>query len=129
MTSHFAERRKSYFLMIGLVSVFVVLIAAAVLVFSRTSSAAPQGTVKEATIQGEIVAVDNTNHTKTITVLSSKIGNFPNDELNIVVNKNTMVQMCTFKKLAKGLNADSTATINYHELGGMAVADSVSERC
>ena len=97
--------------------------------YSSRVSAAANIQAREATIQGEIVAVNSVNHTKTITVLSSEIGNFPNDKLNIILNKNTMVKMCTFKELAKGLNVGRTATIDYHESGGMAVADAVSEQC
>ncbi len=129
MTSHFADRRKSYFLVIGLVAMFVVLIAAAVLAFSRTSSAAPQGTVKENTIRGEVYSITNSRHLGTLTLLSENLGAYPNDEMNIFLTKNTKVKICSVREPEKDIAASRSATVKYHEIQGLAVADSVSERC
>ncbi len=129
MTSYFADRRKSYLLMIGLVTMFVVMIAAAVLAFSRTSSAAPRGTVKEDTIKGEVYSITNSRHLGTLTMLSEKLGAYPNDELNIFLTKNTKVKICSVREPEKDIAASRTATVKYHEIQGLAVADRVSERC
>ncbi len=80
-------------------------------------------------IQGEIVAVANVNHVQTLTVRSDEIGRFPNDELNVFLNKNTTVKMCSIREPAKDLKVGRDASIEYHELGGVAVADAISERC
>ncbi len=129
MISHFASRRKSYFVTIGLVGIFVVLVVAAVLALSRTSLAAPQGTAKESTISGEVYSITNTRHLGTMTLLSEKLGAYPNDELNFFLTKNTKVKICSLRKPEKDIAASRTAMVMYHELQGLAVADSVFERC
>ncbi len=108
---------------------FAVLLVALFTASSSRVSAAAYGRAGEDSLKGEIVAMDTVNHIQTLTVRSDEIGGFPNDKLNIFLNKNTTVTMCSEKEPAKDLKVGRSATIEYHESGGVPVADAVSEQC
>ncbi len=108
----------------------VVLIVAAVFVLSVTGTAFSKGSMPEkGTLKGEVVAIDNGHHLETLTLRSEKIGQFPNDKLNIFLNKSTRVRICNMREPARDIKVSRNAIVSYHELQGLAVANSVSERC
>lgn len=111
----------------------IVLIAAALIVLSYTNMAAAYtwGTMQkgEKAVKGEVVAIDNMGHLTVLTVQSNEIGRFPNDQMNIFLKPYTTAKICKATEPAKDIRVSRNATIKYHELGGLAVADSVSERC
>ena len=111
---------------------FIVLIAAALMVLYFTNTAftreSMQGGEKVA-LKGEVVAIDNMRHLTVLTVQSNEIGQFPNDQMHIFLNPYTTAKICKATEPAKDIKVSRSATIKYHELGGLAVADSVSERC
>ena len=53
-----------------------------------------------------------------LTLRSDKIGNFPNDRLNIYK-----------REPSKDINVSRNATAAYREVSGLPVADAVSEQC
>jgi hypothetical protein len=116
---------------IKFLALLMVLIAAILLVtaYSSNASAWGNGQAKEGSLQGEIVSIDTVNHVETLTIVSGKIGSFPNDELNVFLNRDTAVKMCGKREPAKDLKTGFNAKIEYHELGGVPVADVISERC
>ncbi len=120
---------KAAMLLTGL----VVLVAAALIVLSFANTAFTRGSMqageKVALIKGEVVAIDTVRHLTVLTVQSGEIGQFPNDQMHIYLNPNTMVKICKATEPAKDIKVDYNATIKYHELGGLAVANSASERC
>ncbi len=81
------------------------------------------------TIKGEVIAVDSGHYMKTLTLESDQIGPFPNNSLNIFVNPGTRVNVCGMSEPASDLQVDRTATVIYHEVGGVPVAERISERC
>jgi hypothetical protein len=96
-------------------------------ILSFTSSALGQGSMQgdSGILQGEIVGFDNAHNIQTLTL---RLGHFPNDTLNIFMNEDTKLQVCNESKplvWSEGRNA----TVKYHEAGGVAVADSISEQC
>ncbi len=110
----------------------LVLIAVALVVVSFVETAyasVPVQGNRTGIMNGEIVAVDNVGYVTILTVLSPQIGPFPNNELNVFTNRNTMTRVCNAREPAKDVHVGSTATITYHETGGVAVASSISERC
>ncbi len=114
---------------------FFAMVAAAFIVLSFTNTTMAftrgnmQGGEKVALIKGEVVGIDNMRHLTVLTVQSNKIGQFPNDQMHIYFNPSTMVKICKATEPAKDIKVDFGATIKYHELGGLAVANSASERC
>ncbi len=111
---------------------FIILIAAALIVLSFTNTAFTRGSMQtgeKVALKGEIVTVDNGHHLRTLTLRSDEIGRYPSDKLNIFLNQGTKVKVCGMREPAKDIRVSRNATIVYHELGGLAVADSVSERC
>ncbi len=110
-----------------LLAVLTVAVVSAAAYTNRASAASDMQAGNS--LQGEIVAVANVNHIQTLTVRSDEIGRFPNDELNVFLNKNTTVKMCSVRGPAKDLKVGRDASIEYHELGGVPVADAVSEQC
>jgi len=80
-------------------------------------------------LNGEIVAVDNTSHLTILTVQSDEIGRFPNNQMNVFLNPYTTVKICAASEPAKDAQVNREATISYHEAQGLAVADSVREHC
>ncbi len=116
---------------IKFLAVLAVLISAILFVtdYSNRASAWGKASTKEGSLQGEIVSMDNVNHIKTLTIRSGEIGSFPNDELNVFLSRNTAVKVCGEREPAKDLKTGFNAKIRYHELGGVPVADVISERC
>jgi hypothetical protein len=80
-------------------------------------------------VTGGVVAVENGSDLSTMILRSSEIGLYPHDEMNIFVSPKTKVLICNDREQFNDLRAGSSATIQYHEEGGIAVADSVAERC
>ena len=76
-----------------------------------------------------IQRVDSGHHLRTVTLQSNSIGQYPNDELNIFLSPNTKVKICGMHEPAKDIAVSRNAIIMYHEVAGLAVADSVVERC
>ncbi len=114
------------------VATFIALIVAAILVISFANLAFAKGGLQggeKGALRGEVVAVDNLHKMGMLTLRGSSIGNFPNDELNIFVNHDTKVKICGEREPFKDINASRNATVAYHEVSGLAVADSVSEQC
>jgi hypothetical protein len=123
----FTKRAGSATLLTGL----IVLIAAALMVLSFTNTAFTWGNMQqgEKAVKGEVVAVDNMRHLTVLTVRSNEAGRYSNEEIHIFLNPYGTAKVCTATEPAKDIMARRNATIKYHELGGLAVADSVSERC
>lgn len=122
----FTKRAGSATLLAGL----IVLIAAALIVLSFTNTALSLGNMQgEKAIKGEVVAVNNMRHLTVVSVRSNEIGKFPNDKMHIFLNPYTTAKICKATEPAKDIQTRRNATIKYHEVGGLAVADSVSERC
>ncbi len=90
-------------------------------------SAMPSGA--KDTLKGEVISVDNGIAVGTVTVESSHIGRYPNNDLNVFVNQATKVNVCGRETTANGLNAGRNAIVTYHEVGGVPLADSITERC
>lgn len=85
--------------------------------------------VDKKVVTGGVVAVENSSRLTTLTLRSPEIGRFPNNEVNIFLSPSTPVQICDDRGPARDLLAGRRATIMYHEERGLAVADSVAERC
>lgn len=110
----------------------LVLIAVVLVVvsFVETAFAAvPLQGSRTNTLRGEIVAVGSAGYMTILTVRSAQIGPFPNNELNIFTNRNTMTKICRERGPARDLNVGSSATITYHKKRGVAVANRIVERC
>ncbi len=114
------------------ITIAAVLLASILFLTPYANSASAWGYMQTAqgnSLQGEIVAVDNADHITTLTIRSDEIGSFPNDELNVFLNRDTLVKMCGRSEPAKDLKTGLNAKIEYHESGGVPVADVISERC
>ncbi len=124
-------KKKIQFDAVTFLALAAVLITAILLVTGASSMASAWGNAqsKEGSLQGEIVSMDNVNHIKTLTIRSGEIGSFPNDELNVFLNRDTMVKMCGKPEPARDLKTGFNAKIEYHESGGVPVADVIAERC
>jgi hypothetical protein len=124
--------RKGWKDMAYILSLLLVLTVAAVVVvaFARTAFAA-QGMVPTTStmVKGEVTEVSSGHHLGMVTMRSSEIGPFPNNTLNIFIVPGTHVKICNATEPAGRLAVGTTATINYHEVSGLAVANSISERC
>ncbi|HUI45232.1 MAG TPA: hypothetical protein VL122_04450 [Nitrospirota bacterium] len=118
---------------VNLLAKFFILLV--ILVFSTSfansvPAAGSQQAVQKDTLKGEVVAVDNLHHISMLTLRSDEIGRFPNDRLNIFMNKNTSVKVCNEREPVKDINVSRNATVTYHEVQGLLpVADTVSEKC
>jgi hypothetical protein len=61
---------------------------------------------------------------------SENMGNFPNDSLNIFLNRSTTVKICSERKPSKDINVNGNTSVTYHEVRGwLPVADAVTEQC
>jgi hypothetical protein len=133
---------------------FLILIIAVLVLPSMTNMAFSMDGMQrgaENTLYGEVVAVDNTRNLTVLTVQpdnidtllnnqmnlfvnpytvqSDNIVMFPNDEINIFVNPHSMVKICSVDEPARDVKVIQEVTITYHEVAGLAVADSVKEHC
>jgi hypothetical protein len=130
---------------------FLLLIIAAVVLPSMAFSRDWVQRGAENTVYGYVVSVDTENHLTVLTVQPSNIDTFlndqmshfvmpnavqsdnyvmlPNDQINIFVNPNSAVKICNANEPARDLQGLREATITYHEMAGLAVADKVSEQC
>lgn len=111
-----------------LMAVFLVLVVA-VLVQPTAFSMERIQRAAGNSLNGEVVAVENARHLTVLTVQSEEIGPFPNDQLNIFVNPYTTVKICKGTEPARDVKVNKVATITYHEVAGLAVADRVREHC
>ena len=109
----------------------VVLIVAALLVLSLANTALTEGMMPggKDSLTGQIVAVDESNNLKTLTIISDELGTYPNDTITIFLSKDTDVKLCTMNAPAEESMVTRDVTIMYHEVSGLAVADIVSEQC
>jgi hypothetical protein len=114
-----------------LLSVFFVAVVAALFVLSFGITAFAAGGMQgdRGSFKGEIVAINHLHNSNTLTLQSSQIGQYPNDTMNIFVNRDTKVKVCSASEPFKDMKVDHSAAVTYHELGGLAVADSISEQC
>ncbi len=132
MTNKSRVRKKSDKATRILTGFFVLLVSAIfTMSFTNTTSAAGsmQGGQNE-TVNGEVVAVDNLHHIGILTLRSEGFGNFPNDRMNIFLDRNTTVKICNEREPSKDIDVSRDATVTYHEVRGwLPVADAVTEQC
>jgi len=124
--------RKIPFELIYLLTGFLVLAVATITVLSFANTAFTMGTMQEkdmGSLNGEVTMVDSGIHWRTLTLRSDEIGRYPNDTLNIFLSPDTKVEICGMSEPGNDISVSSNVTITYHEVGGVAVADSVAERC
>jgi hypothetical protein len=76
-------------------------------------------------LSGSIVGISNVNNMQVVTL---RLGNFPQDTLNIFLNKDAKFQVCNESR-PLAWTEGREATVTYHELGGLAIADSIYEKC
>jgi hypothetical protein len=106
-----------------LAGLFVALIL--VLSYSRTALAQQSLQENRGSLGGQIVGIRTVNNMPAVTL---RLGAVQNDTLTIFLNKDTKLQVCNESyPLMWTVNHD--ATVTYHELGGVAVADSIYEKC
>ena len=115
----------------GVAAYFLAVLVAVLFVLSFASAPLAQGSMMgdRSSLKGEIVAIDNVHNAQTMTLRSQYVGQFPNDTLNIFLHKDTKLKICDASKPLKDLSVDRNANVTYHEVGGVAVADSISEQC
>ncbi len=115
----------------NLLPMILATMVASLLIFSVANNAfaavAMQG--DRGSLKGEVVAVNQVHNAQTLTLRSSQIGQFPNDQQNIFMNKDTRVKVCNVREPNKDLKVDHSAVVKYHEVGGVAVASIIAERC
>ncbi len=119
---------------INLLTALLVLLFTLILIVSFANSTLASWGNKQAgqkdTLQGEVVAVDHLHHMGMLTLQSYKIGQFPNDQLNIFMNKDTSVKICNKREPEKDIKVSRNATVTYHEVQGLLpLAYSVREKC
>ncbi len=125
-------KSKRAFEAIYLLDGLVVLIVAALFVLSFANTASTHTSMQgkeQGYLKGEVIAVDTGNHVRTLTLRSNEIGQYPNDTLNVFLSQNANVKICGMREPAKDIAVDHKATIMYHEVGGVPVANNVAERC
>ncbi len=115
----------------NLLPMILAMMVASLLIFSLTGNAFAAGAMQgdRGSLKGEVVAVNQVHNAQTLTLRSSQVGQFPNDQLNIFMNKDTKVKVCNVREPYKDIHVDHTAVVKYHELGGVAVANSIAEQC
>ncbi len=112
-----------------LTGLLALIVAALTVGFFSTVTFA-RGDMQKGTLQGEVMALDNSHPLGTVTLQSSKIGNFPNDEINIFVTKDTKTEICNKREPLRDMDVSRIATVIYHEVRGwVPVADSIKEQC
>ncbi len=115
----------------GIAAAILVLIAVSFVTISLVRPALAAPVLPDSginTLQGRIVAVDNSGYMTILTVRSPEIGRYPNNEMNVFTNDETVAKICSSREPAKDVRTGN-ATISYQEVGGVAVARSISERC
>ena len=112
---------------------FLVMTVAVLLATSFTGMALASGRMQgdEGFFKGEVVAVDTSHRTPSIT--PNEAGKLspvnPNAELNIFVTNNSNLMMCKANKPLRDIKVGDKVTVSYHELAGLAVADRISKPC
>ncbi len=113
--------------------VFIAVTLALFLVTSFTGVAFARSNMQghEGIVKGEIVSVDTSHKTPTLTL--NEAGKLspanPNAELNIFLTNKTNLKMCKAEKPLKDFKAGEKVSVSYHELAGLAVADRISKPC
>ncbi len=121
--------RATNLLTAGLVLLFTLILSVSFANSTFAGWGSKQAEQKD-TLRGEVVAVDNLHHMGMLTLQSYKIGQFPNDQLNIFMNKDTSVKICNKREPEKDIKVSHNATVTYHEVQGLLpLADSVAEKC
>ncbi len=125
-------RRTGLFKTVNILAGFFVLLITVLFSTSITNNVFAAGNHqagKNDVLSGEVVVVDNLHHMGMLTLLSSEIGQFPNDQLNIFTNKDTSVKICNERAFERDLKVSRNATVTYHEVQGLPLATSISEKC
>ncbi len=120
--------RRRFHLLAG----FVLLILGAFVVLSYAVAASNQYVMpnEKTMLTGEIVAFSQARQLQILTLRSNEIGQFPFDnKMNVYLTKGTEVVICDKDQPAKDITVNREATVTYHEVRGLAVADSIAERC
>jgi hypothetical protein len=114
-----------------LLVVLSVMSLAVIFLLAFTNVALAQGKMQgdRGTLTGEVIALDHVHNPTTMTLVSSQIGQFPNNQLNIFLSRDTKVQICKASESSKDISVSRNATVTYHEVGGVAVANRISEQC
>jgi hypothetical protein len=121
--------------MVSLLTGLVVMTVALVLVVSFAGTALSQGTMSggDRSAKGEVIAIDNGHHLGTLTLrsdaASNAVGLYPNDTMNIFLVKGTQTRVCSMREPARDLMVGHSATVLYHYVYGLPVADWISEQC
>jgi hypothetical protein len=80
----------------------------------------------ENTLQGKVVAVRNMTDLTVLTIQTTKgIGN----DVNVLAAPYTFANLCGENEHAMNVSPGDKTIVKYHELGGLAIADSISEKC
>jgi hypothetical protein len=80
----------------------------------------------ESTLQGKVVAVRNMTDLTVLTIQTTK--GIDND-VNVLAAPYTFAKLCGENDHAMNVSPGDKAIVKYHELGGLAIADSISEKC
>ncbi len=114
-----------------LFALFSVMTLAVIFLLSFTTPAFAQVSMggEWGTIKGEIMSIDHLQNATILTLMSSQMGQFPGNKLNIILTPDTKVQACKDSEPINDLSVSSNATVMYHDLGGIAVAELISEQC
>jgi hypothetical protein len=78
------------------------------------------------TLQGKVVAVRNMTD---LTVLTIQTAKGLDNEVNVLAAPYTNAKLCGDREHAMDVTPGNKAVIEYHELSGLAIADSIVEKC
>ena len=77
-------------------------------------------------LQGKVVAV---RHMTDLTVLTIQTAKGIDNEVNVLAAPYTSAKLCGDREYAMDVTPGNKAVIEYHELSGLAIADSIVEKC
>ncbi len=117
--------------LLGVLSVTTV---AVIFLLSITNAAFAQGSMEGDwgtlnTLKGDVISIDHLQNATILTLIAGQAGKSPNDKLNIVLTPDTNVKVCKADEPSKDISVKRNVTVTYHELGGIAVAERISEAC
>ena len=78
------------------------------------------------TLQGKVVAV---RHMTDLTVLTIQTAKGIDNEVNVLAAPYTSAKLCGDREHAMDVTPGNKAVIEYHELSGLTIADSIVEKC
>ena len=109
---------------------FLIMAVASLFIASFMNVALAEGgmQVDKVILKGEVVGIGNAHNVKTLLLRPERVWEFPSGTMKVYMNKDTKLQVCNESKplmWTEGRNA----TVIYHEVEGVAVADSISEQC